>query len=52
MSPARTRLAADAGPEHRATKKTGPNASGYTLTSPMQGTIVRVAVEGGEEVKE
>ncbi|MFF1396958.1 acetyl-CoA carboxylase biotin carboxyl carrier protein subunit, partial [Streptomyces sp. NPDC058287] len=33
-------------------KKSGPAASGDTLASPMQGTIVKVAVEEGQEVKE
>jgi acetyl-CoA/propionyl-CoA carboxylase biotin carboxyl carrier protein len=33
-------------------KKAGPIASGDTLTSPMQGTIVKIAVEEGQEVNE
>ncbi|MGW7268622.1 acetyl-CoA carboxylase biotin carboxyl carrier protein subunit, partial [Streptomyces sp. NPDC054842] len=33
-------------------KKSGPAASGDTLASPMQGTIVKVAVEEGQEVEE
>jgi acetyl-CoA/propionyl-CoA carboxylase biotin carboxyl carrier protein len=45
MSLARTGLAAGA-------KQTGPAASGDTLASPMQGTIVKIAVEEGQEVKE
>ncbi|WTF11756.1 biotin/lipoyl-binding protein [Streptomyces sp. NBC_01613] len=52
MSLARTGLAAGARPKRRATKKSGPAASGDTLASPMQGTIVKVAVEEGQEVKE
>ncbi|GHH88032.1 acetyl/propionyl/methylcrotonyl-CoA carboxylase subunit alpha [Streptomyces capitiformicae] len=52
MSLARTGLAAGAKPKRRAAKKSGPVASGDTLTSPMQGTIVKVAVEEGQEVKE
>jgi biotin carboxyl carrier protein len=38
--------------KRRAAKKSGPTASGDTLASPMQGTIVKVAVEEGAEVKE
>ncbi|MEZ7007746.1 acetyl-CoA carboxylase biotin carboxyl carrier protein subunit, partial [Streptomyces sp. AD55] len=52
MSLARTGLAAGAKPKRRATKKSGPAASGDTLASPMQGTIVKIAVEDGQEVKE
>ncbi|MFI8829100.1 biotin/lipoyl-containing protein, partial [Streptomyces sp. NPDC053431] len=52
MSLARTGLAAGAKPKRRNTKKSGPAASGDTLASPMQGTIVKVAVEEGQEVKE
>ncbi|MFB7831273.1 acetyl/propionyl/methylcrotonyl-CoA carboxylase subunit alpha [Streptomyces sp. NPDC056056] len=52
MTLARTGLAAGAKPKRRAAKKTGPAASGDTLASPMQGTIVKVAVEEGQEVKE
>ncbi|MGY1497996.1 acetyl/propionyl/methylcrotonyl-CoA carboxylase subunit alpha [Streptomyces sp. QTS52] len=52
MSLARTGLAAGAKPKRRAAKKTGPAASGDALASPMQGTIVKVAVEEGQEVKE
>ncbi|MFG2114101.1 acetyl/propionyl/methylcrotonyl-CoA carboxylase subunit alpha [Streptomyces sp. NPDC048718] len=52
MSLARTGLAAGAKPKRRAAKKSGPTASGDTLASPMQGTIVKVAVEEGAEVKE
>ncbi|PLW72503.1 biotin/lipoyl-binding protein [Streptomyces sp. SCUT-3] len=39
-------------PKRRAGKKAGAAASGDTLASPMQGTIVKVAVEEGQEVKE
>nr|CAG14974.1 acetyl-CoA carboxylase complex, alpha-chain [Streptomyces antibioticus] len=52
MSLARTGLAAGAKPKRRAAKKSGPVASGDTLTSPMQGTIVKIAVEEGQQVKE
>ncbi|MFI8255443.1 acetyl/propionyl/methylcrotonyl-CoA carboxylase subunit alpha [Streptomyces filamentosus] len=52
MSLARTGLAAGAKPKRRAAKKSGPAASGDTLASPMQGTIVKVAVEEGQEVQE
>ncbi|MFF0747647.1 acetyl/propionyl/methylcrotonyl-CoA carboxylase subunit alpha [Streptomyces sp. NPDC004267] len=52
MTLARTGLAAGAKPKRRAAKKSGPTASGDTLASPMQGTIVKVAVEEGAEVKE
>ncbi|WP_181794527.1 biotin carboxylase N-terminal domain-containing protein [Streptomyces sp. WELS2] len=52
MSLARTGLAAGAKPKRRAAKKSGPVASGDTLTSPMQGTVVKIAVEEGQEVKE
>ncbi|MCB5170189.1 biotin/lipoyl-binding protein, partial [Streptomyces bambusae] len=36
----------------RNAKKSGPAASGDTLASPMQGTIVRLAVEEGQQVAE
>ncbi|MGW7231132.1 acetyl-CoA carboxylase biotin carboxyl carrier protein subunit, partial [Streptomyces cyaneofuscatus] len=39
-------------PKRRAAKKAGSAASGDSLASPMQGTIVKVAVEEGQEVKE
>ncbi|MFJ2113251.1 MULTISPECIES: acetyl/propionyl/methylcrotonyl-CoA carboxylase subunit alpha [unclassified Streptomyces] len=52
MSLARTGLAAGAKPKRRAAKKSASTASGNTLASPMQGTIVKVAVEEGQEVKE
>ncbi|MEC4019543.1 acetyl/propionyl/methylcrotonyl-CoA carboxylase subunit alpha [Streptomyces sp. H27-D2] len=39
-------------PKRSASKKTGSAASGDTLASPMQGTIVKIAVEEGQEVKE
>ncbi|EFE67466.1 acyl-CoA carboxylase complex A subunit [Streptomyces viridosporus ATCC 14672] len=52
MSLARTGLAAGAKPKRRAAKRSGPAASGDTLASPMQGTIVKVAVEEGQEVRE
>ncbi|WP_339152271.1 acetyl/propionyl/methylcrotonyl-CoA carboxylase subunit alpha [Streptomyces sp. F41] len=52
MSLARTGLAAGAKPKRRAAKKAGSAASGDSLASPMQGTIVKVAVEEGQEVRE
>ncbi|MFF8842605.1 acetyl/propionyl/methylcrotonyl-CoA carboxylase subunit alpha [Streptomyces sp. NPDC015127] len=52
MTLARTGLAAGAKPKRRAAKKSASAASGDTLTSPMQGTIVKVAVEEGQEVTE
>ncbi|MFD3436169.1 biotin carboxylase N-terminal domain-containing protein [Streptomyces sp. NPDC058685] len=52
MSLARTGLAAGAKPKRRAAKKSASAASGDTLASPMQGTIVKIAVEEGQEVKE
>lgn len=52
MSLARTGLAAGAKPKRRAAKKSGPAASGDTLASPMQGTIVKIAVKEGQEVQE
>ncbi|KQX81397.1 acetyl/propionyl/methylcrotonyl-CoA carboxylase subunit alpha [Streptomyces sp. Root1319] len=52
MTLARTGLAAGAKPKRRAAKKAGSAASGDTLASPMQGTIVKIAVEEGQEVKE
>ncbi|MEU3692489.1 acetyl/propionyl/methylcrotonyl-CoA carboxylase subunit alpha [Streptomyces narbonensis] len=52
MALARTGLAAGAKPKRRSARKSGPAASGDTLASPMQGTIVKVAVEEGQEVAE
>ncbi|MFE2039272.1 acetyl/propionyl/methylcrotonyl-CoA carboxylase subunit alpha [Streptomyces scopuliridis] len=52
MTLARTGLAAGAKPKRRAAKKSATAASGDTLASPMQGTIVKVAVEEGQDVKE
>ncbi|MFD3514106.1 acetyl/propionyl/methylcrotonyl-CoA carboxylase subunit alpha [Streptomyces sp. NPDC058657] len=52
MTLARTGLAAGAKPKRRAAKKAGAAASGDSLTSPMQGTIVKVAVEEGQQVNE
>lgn len=52
MTIARTAAAGGARPKRRAAKKSGPAASGDTLASPMQGTIVKIAVEEGQEVKE
>ncbi|WP_455362526.1 acetyl/propionyl/methylcrotonyl-CoA carboxylase subunit alpha [Streptomyces sp. SYSU K21746] len=52
MSLARTGLAAGAKPKRRAAKKSASAASGDTLASPMQGTIVKIAVEEGQQVNE
>ncbi|MFF8956499.1 acetyl/propionyl/methylcrotonyl-CoA carboxylase subunit alpha [Streptomyces sp. NPDC014894] len=52
MTLARTGLAAGARPKRRAAKKSASAASGDTLASPMQGTIVKIAVEEGQEVQE
>ncbi|MEV7002307.1 biotin carboxylase N-terminal domain-containing protein [Streptomyces sp. NPDC093982] len=52
MTLARTGLAAGARPKRRAARNSGPAASGDTLASPMQGTVVKVAVEEGQEVVE
>ncbi|WP_240137504.1 acetyl/propionyl/methylcrotonyl-CoA carboxylase subunit alpha [Streptomyces sp. MUM 178J] len=52
MSLARTGLAAGAKPKRRAARKSASAASGDALASPMQGTIVKVSVEEGQEVKE
>ncbi|GHI87783.1 acetyl/propionyl/methylcrotonyl-CoA carboxylase subunit alpha [Streptomyces xanthophaeus] len=52
MTLARTAAAGGAKPKRRAAKKSGPAASGDTLASPMQGTIVKVAVEEGQQVTE
>ncbi|MFI9721644.1 acetyl/propionyl/methylcrotonyl-CoA carboxylase subunit alpha [Streptomyces sp. NPDC052396] len=50
MTIARTAAAGGAKPKRRAAKKAGAAASGDSLTSPMQGTIVKVAVEEGQQV--
>ncbi len=39
-------------PKRKASKKSGSAASGDALASPMQGTIVKVAVEEGQQVAE
>jgi acetyl-CoA/propionyl-CoA carboxylase biotin carboxyl carrier protein len=39
-------------PKRAAGKKSGAAASGDAVTSPMQGTIVKVVVEEGQEVAE
>ncbi|MFE4871525.1 biotin/lipoyl-containing protein, partial [Streptomyces sp. NPDC056682] len=52
MTLARTAAAGGAKPKRRAAKKAGSAASGDTLASPMQGTIVKVAVEEGQQVNE
>ncbi|MER7984183.1 biotin carboxylase N-terminal domain-containing protein [Streptomyces noursei] len=52
MPLARAAVAGGAKPKRKATKKSGSAASGDTLASPMQGTIVKVAVEEGQQVAE
>ncbi|MDX3646379.1 biotin/lipoyl-containing protein, partial [Streptomyces sp. MB09-02B] len=52
MTPARTNTATGARTRRRAGKKSLPAASGDTLASPMQGTVVKVAVEEGQHVTE
>ncbi|MCU7724415.1 ATP-grasp domain-containing protein [Actinoplanes sp. KI2] len=52
MSTARGGRGAAARPPRRAAQKSASAASGDALTAPMQGTIVKVAVEEGQEVKE
>jgi acetyl-CoA/propionyl-CoA carboxylase biotin carboxyl carrier protein len=52
MTLARTGLAAGAKPKRRAAAKATTTASGDTLASPMQGTIVKVAVEENQQVTE
>lgn len=52
MQLARTGPASGARPLRRAARRSGPVVSGDTLTSPMQGTIVKIAVEEGQEVAE
>ncbi|MET8682555.1 biotin carboxylase N-terminal domain-containing protein [Streptomyces sp. NPDC004647] len=39
-------------PKRKTAKKAGSAASGDALASPMQGTIVKIAVEDGQEIKE
>src|SRR5690606_5379198 len=39
-------------PKRSAGKKAGAAATGDSVTSPMQGTIVKIAVEEGQEVAE
>ncbi|WP_328468458.1 acetyl/propionyl/methylcrotonyl-CoA carboxylase subunit alpha [Streptomyces sp. NBC_00448] len=52
MTLARTGLAAGAKPKRRAAAKASAAVSGDTLASPMQGTIVKVAAEEGQQVSE
>lgn len=52
MPLARAAVAGGAKPKRKAAKKSGSAASGDSLASPMQGTIVKVAVEEGQEVEE
>jgi acetyl-CoA/propionyl-CoA carboxylase biotin carboxyl carrier protein len=53
MTLARTAAAGGARPKRRAgARKAGAAASGDALASPMQGTIVKVAVEEGDQVAE
>ncbi|MFJ4903878.1 acetyl-CoA carboxylase biotin carboxyl carrier protein subunit, partial [Streptomyces sp. NPDC088727] len=51
MSLARTGLAAGAKPKRREVRRGGSAASGDALASPMQGTVVKVAVEEGQQVE-
>ncbi|AOP50105.1 biotin carboxylase N-terminal domain-containing protein [Streptomyces lydicus] len=52
MPLARAAVAGGAKPKRKAAKKAGSAASGDALASPMQGTIVKVAVEEGQQVTE
>ncbi|MFC9236740.1 acetyl/propionyl/methylcrotonyl-CoA carboxylase subunit alpha [Streptomyces decoyicus] len=52
MPLARAAVAGGAKPKRKAAKKSGGAASGDALASPMQGTIVKVAVEEGQQVTE
>ncbi|MBM4793883.1 ATP-grasp domain-containing protein [Streptomyces sioyaensis] len=52
MPLARAAVAGGAKPKRKAAKKSGSAASGDSLASPMQGTIVKVAVEEGQQVTE
>ncbi|UCM90021.1 ATP-binding protein [Streptomyces marincola] len=53
MPLARAAVAGGARPARRKpTKRAGAGATGDTLASPMQGTIVKVAVEEGQQVEE
>ncbi|MEV6005315.1 biotin carboxylase N-terminal domain-containing protein [Streptomyces sp. NPDC051976] len=52
MTLARTAAAGGAKPKRRAASKASTAASGDSLASPMQGTIVKVAVEEGQQVAE
>ncbi|GGU87952.1 acetyl-/propionyl-CoA carboxylase subunit alpha [Streptomyces albospinus] len=52
MPLARAAVAGGAKPKRKAAKKSGSAASGDALASPMQGTIVKVAVEEGQHVTE
>ncbi|MFH8350601.1 acetyl/propionyl/methylcrotonyl-CoA carboxylase subunit alpha, partial [Streptomyces sp. NPDC018045] len=52
MPLARAAVAGGAKPKRKAARKSGSAASGDTLASPMQGTIVKIAVEEGQQVTE
>ncbi|MFG2228309.1 acetyl/propionyl/methylcrotonyl-CoA carboxylase subunit alpha [Streptomyces sp. NPDC048644] len=52
MPLARAAVAGGAKPKRKAAKKSGSAASGDALASPMQGTIVKIAVEEGQTVAE
>ncbi|MEU9111879.1 biotin carboxylase N-terminal domain-containing protein [Streptomyces sp. NPDC048483] len=52
MPLARAAVAGGAKPKRKAAKKSAGAASGDALASPMQGTIVKVAVEEGQQVVE
>ncbi|MFF4396546.1 biotin/lipoyl-containing protein, partial [Streptomyces sp. NPDC001480] len=51
MVDSRTEPPTEAKSKRRAARKSVPDASGDTLASPMQGTVVKVAVEEGQEVE-
>ncbi|MET9535816.1 biotin carboxylase N-terminal domain-containing protein [Streptomyces sp. NPDC006649] len=52
VMPIRAPGAAGAKPKRAATRKAGPAVSGDALASPMQGTVVKVAVEEGQAVEQ
>ncbi|MCB5909610.1 biotin/lipoyl-containing protein, partial [Streptomyces pinistramenti] len=52
MPLARAAVAGGAKPKRKAAKKSGSATSGDALASPMQGTIVKIAVEEGQTVAE
>jgi acetyl-CoA/propionyl-CoA carboxylase biotin carboxyl carrier protein len=52
MNQGRKGQAADTKPKRRAVQKAAPAVTGDLLVSPMQGTVVKVAVGEGQEVEE